>query len=149
MPRYNDADVINSYLEKCGVKYSQIGFKYLVAVFMILGKNPNGKITLSQVYEKVAEQYDVDPRSVGKAISYSIKHCSITNKEFIYKALNRNFMPSESDRPPVSVKKQVYGQNSEPGTFVVKGVSDEGLAQAERIRKTRAGRTAVWASCRK
>ncbi len=88
---------IKNYLDRCGVKHSQLGFKYLVSVFNIMCEEPDSKMTLSEVYEQVAEQYNSTPKSVAKAIDYSIRHHKVTNKEFIYRAIDNEFN-TESER---------------------------------------------------
>lgn len=94
---YND-DMIKDYLDKCGVKHSQLGFKYLVSALSVISEEPDKKTTLSEVYEKIAERYSSEPKCVAKAICYAIKHYGITNKEFIFRAIDRDFIGPDQRR---------------------------------------------------
>lgn len=88
---YND-DMVKDYLDKFGVKHSQLGYKYLVSAFTVISEEPDKKTTLCEVYEKIAERYRSEPKCVAKAIGYAIKHNGISNKEFIFRAIDRDFI---------------------------------------------------------
>lgn len=87
----NNNDMMKKYLDKCGVKHSQLGYKYLVTVFMIMDSEIDKRTNITDIYEQVAEIHDSLAKNIEKAIYYAIKHLGITNKEFIYRAIDNNF----------------------------------------------------------
>ena len=104
-----NSSTIKNYLDKCGVKHSNLGFKYLVSVIMIVGADPDNNTVISEVYKKVAEKYNSAPNSVERAIRYSIKHHKITNKEFVNRAIDKDFTDFEPgwNKRSVSSKRTI------------------------------------------
>lgn len=136
-----NSELIKNYLDKCGVKHSNLGFRYLVSAFMIVCEEPDKNTILLEVYEKVAEKHNSAPKSVEKAISYSIKHRGITNKEFIISAIDKDFIDYGLglNKTP---GKQTCGQHIEFCSLLENGIlNKEGQVNAgESKRKTRAHR---------
>jgi hypothetical protein len=108
-PMAMNSSAIKSYLDRCGVKHSNLGFKYLVSVFMIVSAEADKNTVISEVYEKVAKKYNAAPKSVERAIRYSIKHHRVTNKEFVIRAIDKNFMDYEPERDKRPRKHKEYG----------------------------------------
>lgn len=106
----SNSTTIKNYLDRCGVKHSNLGFKYLVSVFLIVGAEPDKNTIISEVYEKVAEKYNSAPKSVERAIKYSIKHRRITTKEFVIRAIDKDFMDLENESGQSAGKQQEYSQ---------------------------------------
>jgi hypothetical protein len=100
---------IKNYLDRCGVKHSNLGFKYLVSVILIVSADADKNIVISEVYEKVAKKYNSAPKSIERAIRYSIKHHGITNKEFVIRAIDKNFVDYESERDKRLRKQKEFG----------------------------------------
>ncbi|SHI19007.1 Forkhead domain-containing protein [Sporobacter termitidis DSM 10068] len=98
---------IKDYLEKEGLKHSSLGFRYLVLIISIVGKDPDKNTVLSEVYKIIATEYDASPKSIDRSIRYSIKHQDVTNKEFIMKAVDELFADHEA-RGGASGKQKAY-----------------------------------------
>jgi hypothetical protein len=77
---------IQNYLTEKDLKPSYIGFRYLIAALQVIAAEPDHILSLSAIYKEIADFYNVKPSGVERAIGYTIKHLTATNKEFIYQA---------------------------------------------------------------
>ena len=82
-----DAD-INRYLDATGIKHSHIGYRYLLAAIQLGTKSPKSLIKITDLYQKIALNYETEVISVERAIRYAVSPLNLTNKEFITKAVD-------------------------------------------------------------
>lgn len=87
------------YLDQFGLKHSNMGFRYLLSSITIALQNPELLIKISDIYQKVAEEYSSSTSKVERTIRYAVTPMEQTNKEFIAIAvdyLSRDFDQTSS-----------------------------------------------------
>lgn len=89
-----DKIAINNYLEEQGIKHTNLGYRYLATAIVLGTESLPGKI--AELYEKIADMHDTSSLSVERAIRYSLSKKETTNKEFIFKAVDRLEMKREA-----------------------------------------------------
>lgn len=83
-----ETKTINNYLEEQGVKHSNLGFRYLITAISLGLQSPPLSMTMSDLYAQTAEKHSTDAMRVERAIRYSISNSTVSNKEFIAKAID-------------------------------------------------------------
>ena len=78
---------ICNYLKQQGIKNTNLGYRYLTSAIHIGLESPPLKI--ADLYRKVAEMHSTTALSVERAIRYSLIDKNITNKKFIYNAVEK------------------------------------------------------------
>ena len=79
---------ISRYLDAMGVKRANSGYRYLVTAIRVGVKDPSMLMKISDLYKKVSEIHGSSTRSIEQAIRYSIARHDMSNKKFIFKAVD-------------------------------------------------------------
>ena len=83
-----DKNSAEEVLDSLGIGRHLDGFKYLVKAFEIL-KNSNKDLHCMELYEKIAESYEITAAAVERCIRHAISLCN--EKSCIYKNLLRRY----------------------------------------------------------
>ncbi len=76
------------YIRSKGIKYSNLGFQYLLEAINIGVTNPEKLRRIKSLYEEIANRFDTNSMNVERNIRYSIAPLGEKNKEFIIKSVN-------------------------------------------------------------
>lgn len=79
---------VYTYLDKQGIKHSNLGYKYLTTAILLGLNEPSVCLKVTKLYERIADFHYVKASDVERTIRYSLVSNKITNKEFIIKAID-------------------------------------------------------------
>ncbi len=85
--------IISKYLIILGFSTKLLGYEYIQKIIYLSLKQTNGRSTLSEQYNAIAEQYESEPKSVENAISSAIKtaiKCNTEEMKRIISLINHN-----------------------------------------------------------
>lgn len=77
---------VQQYLVKKRLKLTSTGFRYLITALQVIAAQPGKIHNMSDIYKIIAVLHNAKPAGVERAIGYTLRHLSATNKEFIYQA---------------------------------------------------------------
>ena len=78
---------ICNYLKQQGIKNTNLGYRYLASAILIGLESPPLKI--ADIYKTIADSHSTTALSVERAIRYSLSEKNVTNKKFIYNAVEK------------------------------------------------------------